>query len=150
VRIESKDLKITPQFETEKVSELIPTTIKIKITPEPVKVITPTPYTPTIVITPPKEEITPKEKTGLLIPPQEKMPPKPKYPKVPSPKIRGIGLPLFYPPFPKGSVYKFTIDEREIFKQTTKYEPSLLGIMFNIRRRGKEKKLFTGFEIRGI
>jgi hypothetical protein len=152
-KIEPENLKIIPQLETkekEKSFELEPTTIKIEITPEPVKTITPIPYTPTIVITPTKEEITPKEKIELTLTPQEKITPKPKETKVPSPKIKGINLPLFYPSFPKGSVYKFTIDEREFFKQMTKYEPSLLGIMFNIKRRGKEKELFTGFEIRGI
>jgi hypothetical protein len=153
VEIEPENIKIMPKLETkekEKIFELEPTTIKIEITPEPAKTTTPIPYTPTRVITPPKEEITPKEKIELAITPQEKITPKPKETKVPSRKIKGINLPLFYPSFPKGSVSKFTIDEREFFKQMTKYEPSLLGIMLNIKRRGKGKEWFTGFEIRGI
>jgi hypothetical protein len=152
-KIERENLKIMPKLETiekEKVSELVPTAIKIEIAREPPTRIIQTPYTPTIVITPPKEVIVPRRKTGLAMPPQEKQVPRPKEPKFPTPKIRGFGLSLFSPRFPRGSLYKLTIDERQLFKQMTKYEPSLLAIMFNIKRRGKEKKLFTGFEIRGI
>jgi len=151
-KIEAENLKIIPKLETkekEKITELEPITIKIEIPPEPVKPITPIPYTPTIVVTPPKEEIAPKEKIELAITPQKEITPKPKETKVSTPKIKGINLPLFYPSFPKGSVSKFTIDEKQFFKQMTKYEPSLLGIMFNIKRR-ENKGLFTGFEIRGI
>jgi len=46
-------------------------------------------------------------------------------------------------------VSKIALEDFKMFRQVTKYEPSLLGILLGKKRKGKEK-FFTGFEIRGI
>jgi len=57
--------------------------------------------------------------------------------------------PILFPELPKGGVSKILRDERKLFKQATKYEPSLLGVLLG-KKRGKKQEFFTGFEIRGI
>jgi hypothetical protein len=94
----------------------------------------------------PKETTTPKQEK--IITPVEIAPP----PK-PAPTVTPISffapLPILFPELPKGSVSKATFEYARMFKQMTKYEPSLLGFLLGKKRKGKQE-FFTGFEIRGI
>jgi hypothetical protein len=93
----------------------------------------------------PKEKTTPRQEK--IITPIEIAPPKP------APTVTTISyfapLPILFPELPKGSVSKATLEYSRMFKQMTKYEPSLLGILLGKKRKGREE-FFTGFEIRGI
>jgi hypothetical protein len=146
--ITKQELKVMEK--TEKSFKPKPTPIEIE---KPEDIFKPT---PTIIPKPLKEDtiITQAFKTEEIITPktEEKLTSKEISKPKPTPietSIPSSPLPILFPELPKGSVSKATLEDLRMFKQMTKYEPSLLGILLGKKRKG-EQEFFTGFEIRGI
>jgi hypothetical protein len=148
----SPQLIAPPELKIQKTREITTTLSPPRIVPRE-----PTPTTPLInvpkLITRPIETTTlkPIEIVPTITTPKIPPPLTPEFPRFPptTPPTNFVPPPILFPEFPKGSVSKTTLEDLRTFKQMTKYEPSLLGVLLGKRKRGGEE-FFTGFEIRGI